>query len=507
MKHIVHSAAALVLALICLLAFGCAAAGGAEPYGDGNGIVSRPLLAAMYNWLSNMDSAFWKQVDFDTVSGAVGKQGQLKEKSGEGSRGAVWTDGDAKLTVTFRDRDGFWSVSGIAISGMTSEEYGVADYSFLPPIGNRDAGSSPTQTAELTTKVKKTGTEVTGTAEVPTENWFAKVSFGELQYLNAPRASDVTGNSAGIRISFWPDEATLLADQAEGKDRVEEEDAYLLGMFMKGCSFERYGTRSTYYTAKLRDDLWMQIALYHMPLRPGSEAEAIVNSLKLRCGDFAFSYDAPVAEPGGDVFGNLFAGDFSLQYIEESRYAAEGKVYTEEQNGNVYVYNNLTAKELSFSHDFESEQYYSYADFDMAILYPGTEEELPLLRLWITMYTAGRPLDVTSVTFTADGKSWTFSELSDEEDIEEKDGGDYAQTMLILFDERSLDFLLDLSLNNAFGDGELRAVFHGTEDVEVTFGENFRNVFSMYWDLYVNSDGMLELDSRYEGTPMETSGD
>ena len=42
-----------------LLAVSCACADGAEPHGDGNGIVSRPLLASLYKWLYGMDTSFW----------------------------------------------------------------------------------------------------------------------------------------------------------------------------------------------------------------------------------------------------------------------------------------------------------------------------------------------------------------------------------------------------------------------------------------------------------------
>ena len=71
---------ALLALMIVTLLFPAALAEGPEPHGDGNGILSRPLLASLYRWLSQMDSSFWKQLSFDDVSNAVGKWGCVKEK-------------------------------------------------------------------------------------------------------------------------------------------------------------------------------------------------------------------------------------------------------------------------------------------------------------------------------------------------------------------------------------------------------------------------------------------
>ena len=51
---------AAILAAVLLLA-GCfapalSAAEGAEPYGDGDGVISRAQLAGLYNWLNNTNT-------------------------------------------------------------------------------------------------------------------------------------------------------------------------------------------------------------------------------------------------------------------------------------------------------------------------------------------------------------------------------------------------------------------------------------------------------------------
>ena len=67
-----------LLAAVLLLA-AMPLAGAEEPHGDGNGILSRPLLASLYKWLEGMDGNFRALLTFDEISNAVGKWGCLKE--------------------------------------------------------------------------------------------------------------------------------------------------------------------------------------------------------------------------------------------------------------------------------------------------------------------------------------------------------------------------------------------------------------------------------------------
>ena len=71
---------------------------------------------------------------FDEISNAVGKWGCLKEKSGEDTHAAYWTDGEDYVTVTFRNRDGrFYALDTVKAPipalpdgayDVYSEEYG-----------------------------------------------------------------------------------------------------------------------------------------------------------------------------------------------------------------------------------------------------------------------------------------------------------------------------------------------------------------------------------------------
>ena len=131
---------------------------------------------------------------------------------------------------------------------------------------------------------------------------------------------------------------------------------------------------------------------------------------------------------------------------------------------------------------------------------PGTETQLPLLRMWITLVTKEAYMDISSVTFTTGGRAYTFSGLSDEEDYTDKEG-DFQQDMLIVFDGDSLPFLTDLEISRLLGEETFTAVLHGNRELTVQLGPNFWDIFSVYYDLYVNSDAIDWLDG-FDGTEM-----
>ena len=353
------------------------------------------------------------------------------------------------------------------------------------------------------TKVKPSGEEASVTVQMPAENWFAKESFGELRYLNAPDESKVSGNSSGLRLSFWSDEEALRAEQEKGAENLADaENLYILGMEMKGTTYTKYGMDMTDYTAQLGEDLFLRMSVYQMDLYPGSEAEAIVRSLSVQCGDFSFSYEPLGWDDDLGAEPVLGGSAFSMDYITGSKWAADGVIRLEEKPGAMMVYNNFSVEELAFSHDMESDKYYSYLDFDIRVADVGTDTQFPFLRMWITMYTQESFMDITSVTFTTGGRDYTFSGLSDEEDFIE-DEGEFQQDMLILFDDSSLPFLYDLEISKLLGEENFKAVFHGSRDIEAELGPNFWNIFSVYWDLYQNS-GAAECLDGFEGTEMKS---
>ena len=304
-NHWKRTALAAVLAMALLLAGCFAAAEGAEPYGDGDGVISREQLAGLYNWLKNADTDFYKVITFDQISDALGKKGLVREKDGDEYHAACWTDGDKIVTVTFRNRDGSWGVGSVT-TDMPSDEYSDSDYSFLPRVGNRLAGSSATESQTVKAKLHGTSDEIFVTAQVPVEYWTAVGSSGEARFLNAADVTKASGNSAGIRVSFWPDEASLQAEREKSENILELEGWAALGTTLKGYSFTRYGMDMSEYVLPLKDDLWMSIQFYKCLPDAGSEAEAIVYSLAVEYGDFTYSCDvqpeppavnAPAGEP------------------------------------------------------------------------------------------------------------------------------------------------------------------------------------------------------------------
>ena len=194
---------------------------------------------------------------------------------------------------------------------------------------------------------------------------------------------------------------------------------------------------------------------------------------------------------------------FSLASIRDSAYAAEGRIRIEEnpdKTGNTYVYNSFTAEDLSFTHPYESDHYYSYADFDIVVVNAGSEGELPILRLWITLFTQRISPDISSLTFTVGGQEYTFSDLLENDSVTQMNG-ESKQTILIRFDRASLEFLEDLAYNYLTGTDSFQVVFHGTEEIEAELGDHFWDVFAIYWSQYLNSNAADWL-GNYDGTPM-----
>lgn len=197
---------------------------------------------------------------------------------------------------------------------------------------------------------------------------------------------------------------------------------------------------------------------------------------------------------------------FDLSFILEHPHIADGTIRVEaaqDETGNTYIYNNYTAEELSFAHPYESDRYYSYADFDIVITATGTQNERPILRLWISLITKDSPVNIQSITFVTGGKEYTFSSLMTENSITQRDD-DYEQTILIRFDKTGLQFLEDLAFDYLMGESSFRVVFHGKGDFETEMGEHFWDVFSLYWDLYNRSRAADWLEG-YEATPMTVS--
>lgn len=372
-RFTVHKLTALILAAVLL--FSCAGAESA-----GNGMVSREKLCALYRWMNQTDQSGWNEMTYDRISSMAGKRGAVIGANREDFRSAYWTDGSAFVTVTFRNADGIWVMSGLAVTGMSREEYENADLSLLTGEGN-----TAVPTAEPTAE--------------PTPE---------------------------------PTPEPTAEPTAE----------------------------------------------------PTPEPTA-----------------APTPEPTPEP-----AEPFDLSYILDHPRTADGTIRIVEnpdQTGNAYIYNSFTAEELSFSHPYESNRFYSYADFDIVLTGAGTEAERPILRLWITLYSDEFSPDISSVSFAINGNEYLFSGLMTDNSVTEIEGT-YKQTILIRFDGNGLQFMKNLAFGYLTGASTIRTVFHGRKEIETELGDHFWTIFALYWNLYTGSHAENNLGG-YEATPMTVS--
>lgn len=197
---------------------------------------------------------------------------------------------------------------------------------------------------------------------------------------------------------------------------------------------------------------------------------------------------------------------FNLEYIQNSEAMKNGLVYLEERESATYLYNNFDVEDVAISFAQESDEYYSYVDFDIGI-FDEDGVTLPILRLWFTLWTDEKAYDIDSLTIYGHRCQYTFSDLYRENFFKE-DKGDVRQDLVILFDFNSLQCLSELmrlrALVKASSDyaetGKI--VFHGTEDLVYVLDDHFWTIFDLYLDLYLSSNASVSLGD-YEGTPME----
>ena len=197
---------------------------------------------------------------------------------------------------------------------------------------------------------------------------------------------------------------------------------------------------------------------------------------------------------------------FDLEYIQNSEYMKSGLVYLEERDSATYLYNNFSVEDVAISFAQESDEYYSYVDFDIGI-FDEDGVTLPILRLWFTLWTDEKSYDIDSLTVYGHRCQYTFSNLYRENFFKE-DEGDVRQDVVILFDFNSLQCLSELMRLRALVKASTdyantgKIVFHGTEDLTYVLDDHFWNIFDVYLDLYLSSNGSVNLGD-YEGTPME----
>ncbi len=274
----------ILLILSMLFAVSAAsAAGTGEPYGDSDGVISREKLAGLYRWLTTIEKSFRMRLTFDDVGNAVGKAGHDRGDPSEKYHAADWTDEEGRyhVVVTFyydKDRDAWWP--GSITTGMSGEEYMAADLTQFPLIGNREAGSSPTEKVTVVTKISSTGQKFAVTADLPTENWYPEESFGKVSYFLHAEEKDYRYSYSYIQISFLPSMDRWREEIAKTEEFTEIGGIACGELSLGGCTYKQSGRELTEYYAEIPElEAVVRVIVREIDLLPGTEAAAILESL------------------------------------------------------------------------------------------------------------------------------------------------------------------------------------------------------------------------------------
>ena len=185
-----------------------------------------------------------------------------------------------------------------------------------------------------------------------------------------------------------------------------------------------------------------------------------------------------------------------------------------DENDPAYAYVTIADDALSMdtyaiTHAHESDTRYSLAEYDFLIMGYNTEDPLPVMRLWFTVFTKDQFYNFESVTLTLGDKEFTFSEVADESMYYELPDGDYAQQLMVIFGADNLDYLLgveDLLEPMTSGEEVLAAkipvVLHGTEDVSGEISGGFLLESMLFRSLLIQSNALKCIDKVGYSTPL-----
>ncbi len=249
----------------------------AEPYGDSDGVIEHDKLAGLYHWLNSMQSEFRYTLSFDEIGAAVGKAGCDKQ-NGDGSyHGAYWTDGNASVAITFRNRDGKWTCGSIS-TGMSSDEYNAADISAFPKLGSSaPAGSSPVEAQTFEGKCGSTVINVG--AELPTKHWYGYKGSFDIRFYCAPDEENAKNSYSYFKIEFAESEEKINSDADGYEDLTELAGRTVGGIEMTARSYKKYGMDWVEFYGCVTEGVWVSVKLTGVDLSAGTETEAILNSL------------------------------------------------------------------------------------------------------------------------------------------------------------------------------------------------------------------------------------
>lgn len=197
----------------------------------------------------------------------------------------------------------------------------------------------------------------------------------------------------------------------------------------------------------------------------------------------------------------MAAYDFS--FVAEYDGLYEVSLHEDEDYAFIDCISNSSVADYSFATPYESEQYYSYLYNDLIVLDYSTDEAYSVWRLWVE-YTGTQTIKANKIAFTFDGKTFTFGNLYDEENMDREENGDYAETYMIKFGPDSLPFIEALSTyvdtlstgdspyDSLMSNGAITMTMYGADEkITVTLPNLFLMDFDVMLRAFSAGDGNL----------------
>ena len=248
------------------------------PYGTSDGVIDRAKLAGLYRWMHELPSPFLYALTFDEIGAAAGKQGHDRQDNDGKYQSATWSDGDRGIiTVTFKDQgDGTYACTSIVISGVNSDEYNAADISGFPKIASSTpAGTNPTESVTLETKVGFSGPKVLVTAQIPNKNWYPQKAY----IYCAPKEEKADRSQSYFKIECKESLEKIDFYKDSFENLTELAPRTIGGIEMQGRSYKNVGMDWIEYYGEVAEGVWVSIKLTGVDLSDGTETEAILLSL------------------------------------------------------------------------------------------------------------------------------------------------------------------------------------------------------------------------------------
>lgn len=201
------------------------------------------------------------------------------------------------------------------------------------------------------------------------------------------------------------------------------------------------------------------------------------------------------------VLFNTALAEFDLTQFEfEGEF--EGLFLVTHEEDAVFIDADLPVKERSFSHKYDSQNYYSAVNTDLIVINPKESDEYVVPRIWIYYRTEEEQLNVKTVEFVIGKEIYAYS--PDKTDISELKHGTVEESILIKLGRSSLGTMN--AWYQAFErDEPIMVRLIGEKDrVEFEFPEIVMDSSAVLWALYAEAGGLESADQILE-TPVSVS--